>query len=240
MAGRAGAAEHGFTFGAASPAQGSREAPSPSPRTATAIRRLAHNNVSGVASVYQAALVKPLVVGDMASGYNDATSARMAQVVKLPNVLLSLIGMGMLAAGACSGPMYREGPVATICGTNIGRAIGSTARGSGPWYVDASRGAPGSPVTAVAHTSPMHVRVSSDCAHGAVVSVSDPAVIGFSSEIRAADGLQEVISVGPGNVGNATLTIRRAGVKPITVLFQIVGEVTSTTTAAGVFPPVGG
>ena len=164
----------------------------------------------------------------------------MVGVMKRPGALVVFLGVGVLVAGACNGPRYREGPVATICGTNIGRATGSTARGSGPWYVDASRPAPSSPVIAVAHTTPMNVRVSPDCAHGAVVSVSDPAVLGLSSEIRSTDGLQEVISVGPGTEGSATLMIRRAGMKPITISFQIVGELTTTTTAAGVFSPPNG
>jgi hypothetical protein len=132
--------------------------------------------------------------------------------------------------GGCGGatglltPGGSDGPIMTICGTNIGRA--EDMAGDGPFYVDASHGSPSASVRAAAGTSPINVRVSPDCAVGAEVSASNRSVIRPLSEIRSADHAQEVISVFPLAAGRAVLTIRRGRAKPVNVTF-LVGPPTS-------------
>lgn len=112
-----------------------------------------------------------------------------------------------------------DGPIISICGTNTGRA--EALPGDGPVYIDASLHSPKKPISAVAGSSPIHVRVSQDCSTGAKVVVSNPAVIGVQDEIRAKDGAVEVTAVNPVRPGQSTLTARRRGVPPVTVTFAI-------------------
>lgn len=118
---------------------------------------------------------------------------------------------------ACGGDA--DGPLKTICGTNIGRA--EVTLGSGPWYIDASRQSRSAPIVVAAGSSPMNLRVSSDCSTGAKVSVSDAAVINVMQGIQAKDGADEVVVITPAGVGRSTVTIKREDSKPTTVTFIV-------------------
>ncbi|HEY7048893.1 MAG TPA: hypothetical protein VH373_16845 [Jatrophihabitantaceae bacterium] len=118
----------------------------------------------------------------------------------------------MSASGTADGPRQR------ICGEWIGRA--EELIGSGPWYVDASAGNPAT-ITATAGSSGTWVRVSGDCARGARVSMSDPAVLRVIGVVPAEDGTDAAVLVNPESAGRAVLTATMPGTPARTVTFAI-------------------
>ena len=107
-------------------------------------------------------------------------------------VAVCATGCGMRASGTADGPRKR------ICGEWIGRAEESI--GSGPWYVDASAGNPAT-ISAAAGSSGTWVRVSGNCARGARVSISDPAVVRVIGVVPAKNGTDVAVLVNPGSAG---------------------------------------
>jgi hypothetical protein len=113
----------------------------------------------------------------------------------------------------------RDGPTQTICGFKIGRA--THLAGSGPFDVDAAQHPPVAPIVAAAGSDSTHVRVSSDCAVGAKIVVSNRKVIAVQRESAAQDGADEVLSVVPLFAGRSTVTASRSGSKPIRIPFVV-------------------
>jgi hypothetical protein len=101
-----------------------------------------------------------------------------------------------------------SGPIKHVCGKAIGRA--PELIGSGPFYLDAV-GDERSSLAAAAGASGTWLRVSSDCARGAELSVSPAHIVKIRSLVQAKDGKAVAVLVFPRHVGVTTILARRSG-----------------------------
>ncbi|HKN97208.1 MAG TPA: hypothetical protein VJX10_08840 [Pseudonocardiaceae bacterium] len=108
----------------------------------------------------------------------------------------------MAVAVAGCGAGLADGPRMRICGDWIGRA--EILGGSGPFYVNGVGRPP--TIQAAAGSSPIWVRVSPSCQHGATVATSNPAVISVAGTVAARDGTDVAVLVAPRTAGHAVLT----------------------------------
>ncbi len=139
-------------------------------------------------------------------------------IVMLGCSALTACSSGVSARNQPSAGATADGPRKLICGTWIGRA--NNVAGSGPWFVDATKSAPG-PIVADARSSGTWLRLTNDCSHGATSSITNSAVIKVSSRIRAKDGRDEAVLVNPLERGSSTLMASRDGKLLTRVRFAI-------------------
>lgn len=116
-----------------------------------------------------------------------------------------------------------DGPRVKICGSSIGAA--DVVAGVSSWYVDASAknatlSLPyyGSDPT-IAGT---WVRLTTNCAAGALFTVSAPAVIQVGDQIHTQDGKFAAVRFTPVGVGRTTVTIEQAGSRSQIVTITVV------------------
>ena len=115
---------------------------------------------------------------------------------------LIVVAVASVSVICSCGPSSKEGDILIVCGARFGRAV--VSGGDGPFYVDAEKHPPKSPITAAPGTAPIFIRVSSDCSTGASYTVTGGS-LRVSVAVKAADGGAELLSVSPINPGQGRI-----------------------------------